>query len=350
MALNRLRSKLKGCRGFTLVEMIATLAIVVLVTMVVGTGMAFAATEFARSMELSEAKVLQSTLSNAIGNELTATQEIHSATKTVTETVGGKDHTVYELGSYFSKSFGDNCELKAMKDGAPASYGQIYQVNSEDGDKRPLLSSSTYTRGLQASVSVKYADGLKEPVHGRFSVTLGIYNDKGDLIIEDTVFDFVPYSKPDIDGESGHSGGGGSGGGESGGSSSSSSAVDPNAPLPGDDVTDQWTMRQGWWHNQPDYNGWFEVTSQDGKTFLIAHPVRGWEPGRPRDNNVVELVYYNGHYYAPLKRYQYGGDQDYTWFHSEGTDFNTSDFTDGQPHSYSGMDAGIIGVVWQQVG
>ena len=362
MALNRLRNKLESRKGFTLVEMVVTLAIVVLVTLVVGTGMAFAATEFARSMELSEAKVLQSTLSNTIGNELTATNAIHSASKTVTGSVGGKDHTVYTLGTYFSKSFGDNCELEPMKDGAPASYGQIYQVDSEGGGKQPLLSNSTYTRGLQASVSVEYADGPNEPVNGRFSVTIGIYNERGDLLIEDTVFDFIPYSKPDIDGEGGGGGGGHSGGGsssssssgssESSSSSSSSGAVDPDAPQPGDDVTEQWELRDdfgGWYMPDPDNNGWYEATSQDGKTFLIAHPVKGWEQGRPKFNNVVEMVYYDGHYYVPMKLYQWGDPQVYMWFTSEGTDFNTSDFTDGQAHSYSGMDAGIIGVIWQQV-
>jgi prepilin-type N-terminal cleavage/methylation domain-containing protein len=371
MALNRLRNKLESRKGFTLVEMVVTLAIVVLVTLVVGTGMAFAATEFARSMELSEAKVLQSTLSNTIGNELTATNAIHSASKTVTGSVGGKDHTVYTLGTYFSKSFGDNCELEPMKDGAPASYGQIYQVDSEGGGKQPLLSNSTYTRGLQASVSVEYADGPNEPVNGRFSVTIGIYNERGDLLIEDTVFDFIPYSKPDIDGEGGGGGGGHSGGGsssssssggsessssssggESSSSSSSSGAVDPNAPQPGDDVADQYSMRDaygGWWQPPADYNAWFEVTSQDGKTILIAYPVQGWLQDKPRQSNAVEMVYYNGHFYVPMKRYPDGYTEAYRWFNSEGTEFNTSDFTDGQPHSYPGMEGGIVGLVWQLV-
>lgn len=327
MALNRLRNKLQSCKGFTLVEMVATLAIVVLVTMVVGTGMAFAATEFARSMELSEAKVLQSTLCNAIGNELTATQEIHSASKTVTGTVEGKDHTVYELGTYFSKSFGGNCELKAIKDGAPASYGQIYQVNSEnESDKQLLLSSSTYTRDLQASVSIEYADGPNEPENGRFSVTIGIYSERGDLLIEDTVFDFIPYSKPAVDGEGGggsgggHSGGGSSGSSSSGGSSSGggSGNIEPTAGTPVDTTETSYSTVLTNWSGFT----WRTMADASGTQFMAA--VQG--------DGQIGLINYSGKYYKPI---QQGGSDSTDFFRSESwaTPFVVSHLGDG--HFYN---------------
>lgn len=126
---------------------------------------------------------------------------------------------------------------------------------------------------------------------------------------------------------------------------------DDDAPQVGDAVSgQQFAMRDsygGWYQNDPDNNGWFEVTGQDGKKFLIAYPVQGWSSGRPRQTDVVELVYYNGHYYIPVKHYQYW--DDYMWFNSEGTDFKTSDFTDGQLHSYRGMPSNCLGIVWWQV-
>ena len=328
MALNRLRNKLESRKGFTLVEMVVTLAIVVLVTLVVGTGMAFAATEFARSMELSEAKVLQSTLSNTIGNELTATNAIHSASKTVTGSVGGKDHTVYTLGTYFSKSFGDNCELEPMKDGAPASYGQIYQVDSEGGGKQPLLSNSTYTRGLQASVSVEYADGPNEPVNGRFSVTIGIYNERGDLLIEDTVFDFIPYSKPDIDGEGGGGGGGHSGGGsssssssggsESSSSSSSSGDAGPTDGTPADATETSYSTVLTNWAGFT----WQTMTDANGVPFKAAV-----------NYDQIGLIYYQGKYYKPI---QENGQDSTDYFRSESwaTPFVVSHLGDGNFYNH----------------
>ena len=126
-----------------------------------------------------------------------------------------------------------------------------------------------------------------------------------------------------------------------------------NPPQAGDAVTEQqFAMRDSygsWYHkDNPNDNGWFEVTGQDGKKFLIAYPVQSWLPSRPRQIDVVELVYYNGHYYIPVMRYQYY--DNYTWFYSEGTDFKTSDFTDGQLHSYRGLPANCLGIVWLQVG
>ena len=95
----RLRNKLRSNRGFTLVEMISTLAIVVLITMLVAVGVSLATRTYSQSVELSEAKVLHSTLSSVISNELAQTSTIKPDPKTPVD--GG-----YRLGKFFSRNYG----------------------------------------------------------------------------------------------------------------------------------------------------------------------------------------------------------------------------------------------------
>lgn len=188
----RLRNKLRSNRGFTLVEMISTLAIVVLITMLVAVGVSLATRTYSQSVELSEAKVLHSTLSSVISNELAQTSTIKPDPKTPVD--GG-----YKLGKFFSRNYGvedDLCSFRVISSDGK-DYGEIALGSSTTQNR--LLSSGAYTNGTGAKVSaVYYEDGAKsgEPAH--FEVTLDVYNKDGDKLVSST-FDVVPYNSVNVD-------------------------------------------------------------------------------------------------------------------------------------------------------
>ena len=188
----RLRNKLRSNRGFTLVEMISTLAIVVLITMLVAVGVSLATRTYSQSVELSEAKVLHSTLSSVISNELAQTSTIKPDPKTPVD--GG-----YKLGKFFSRNYGvedDLCSFRVISSDGK-DYGEIALGSSTTQNR--LLSSGAYTNGTGAKVSaVYYGAGAKsgEPAH--FEVTLVVYSKDGEELVSNT-FDVVPYNSVNVD-------------------------------------------------------------------------------------------------------------------------------------------------------
>lgn len=188
----RLRNKLRSNRGFTLVEMISTLAIVVLITMLVAVGVSLATRTYSQSVELSEAKVLHSTLSSVISNELAQTSTIKPDPKTPVD--GG-----YRLGKFFSRNYGvedDLCSFRVISSDGK-DYGEIALGSSTTQNR--LLSSGAYTNGTGAKVSaVYYGAGAKsgEPAH--FEVTLVVYSKDGEELVSNT-FDVVPYNSVNVD-------------------------------------------------------------------------------------------------------------------------------------------------------
>jgi len=189
----RLRNKLRSNRGFTLVEMISTLAIVVLITMLVAVGVSLATRTYASSVELSEAKVLHSTLSDVISNELAQTSTIKPNPQ-----AAGSDGG-YTLGKFFSRNYGvedDLCSFRVISaDGK--DFGEL--ALGSDTKQNRLLSSGAYTNGTGAKVSaVYYGDGVKDGEPAHFEVTLGVYSKDGNELVTNT-FDVVPYNTVTVD-------------------------------------------------------------------------------------------------------------------------------------------------------
>ncbi|MEG2989475.1 MAG: prepilin-type N-terminal cleavage/methylation domain-containing protein, partial [Oscillospiraceae bacterium] len=77
--------KLRSQKGFTLSELLVTLAILGVLTLAIAVGISSATTVYRQSVTLSESGVLASTLSQAVADELHYAQDIRG-TDTVTYT------------------------------------------------------------------------------------------------------------------------------------------------------------------------------------------------------------------------------------------------------------------------
>ena len=189
----RLRNKLRACGGFTLVEMLSTLAIVVLITMLVAVGVSLATRTYSQSIELSEAKVLHSTLSEVISNELAQTGTIEAAGASA-------DGKGYKLGKFFSRNYGvkdDLCAFQVLdpETGKVMASGGKGQLALGSGTvQNRLLSSAAYTNGTTATIGVNYYEAKETPaVPAHFEVTLNVYSKDGNELVSNT-FDVVPYN------------------------------------------------------------------------------------------------------------------------------------------------------------
>ncbi|MEG0755488.1 MAG: type II secretion system protein [Oscillospiraceae bacterium] len=125
--------KLRSQKGFTLSELLVTLAILGVLTLAIAVGISSATTVYRQSVALSESGVLASTLSQAVSDELHYAQDI-SGTDTVT---------------YTSQAYGANATITADKNGK-LMVG-AYQ----------LVGDAAYTN-LKASVGIAYDSGAFE--------------------------------------------------------------------------------------------------------------------------------------------------------------------------------------------
>lgn len=197
----RLRKRLKSLaqtRGYTLAEALVTVMLVAVVTAAMSTGIAFASREMTRSMELSEAVVLQSTLKNVITNELSVTSE---ATVADGEQVDG----THALVDFFSVNYGDAegaSSFAVVDDAGNASAaangsGQLAIVSGTKVKK--LISGASYTNGLSASLDVGYCEtAASASGESYFKAKLTIRNRQGATVVEDT-FDALPHNRESLE-------------------------------------------------------------------------------------------------------------------------------------------------------
>lgn len=168
----------RGQGGYTLVEAVVTLLIVVMVTMCVATGVAFAQRQFDLSMAMSESKVLCSTLENAIRNEIRYANIVDARGGAVRFTslnyadTSGEDPT-WELG----------VERNGIV--VPGGYGEVvlHRTGADGEIVSELLPSTAYTRGMTAAVGT----GVTADAEGRkaVEVTLSVYNGKGEELLSE---------------------------------------------------------------------------------------------------------------------------------------------------------------------
>ena len=162
---NAARRRARG--GFTIAEMLVAILILGLVSGGVAEGIRFGAEQYQKSMQLSEARVLCSTLTSIIQDELGNTHKI---------TVKA-DGTLY---SFFSRNYAvpkstDGSRLVAADPDSGSEldadkYGELKMMGTGPGelDGLPLLSSASYTSfKLRVNPTVKYSGGV-------FTVTLKI--------------------------------------------------------------------------------------------------------------------------------------------------------------------------------
>lgn len=139
-------------KGFTLVEMLCTIVIVLLISALVVTGVQLGVKSYHRSISDSEAQVLCSTLTTAVSDELRYAGTVHLA-----ENVQAPyDMTQF---SFFSQRYGDDAAFTVNAD------GQILI----SGNK--LIPSKAYAYGARARLAIQY-----DPSEYCFTVTLSIYD------------------------------------------------------------------------------------------------------------------------------------------------------------------------------
>ena len=123
----------KSSAGFTLVEILCVVIIVVLLTGMIVTGITFGVKNYGKNLSISEARVLYCTLATVVTDELRYSTEVTS----------GPDGTITGI---FSQSYGRIETSIFVSD----EKGRVFLGENK------LLSNSAYTRGAKAAVVVKY--------------------------------------------------------------------------------------------------------------------------------------------------------------------------------------------------
>ncbi len=145
--------KLRCKKGITLTEMLCVLLVLTLIGVTLVTGVQFAVEAFTQSVARSEAKILCSTLSAAIKDELRYAGSVSGT--------GGNF-------TYFSNSSSGGGSYFTDTDG-------IVKIVNGENTVRDLVSKSAYTYGAKAALTVTYNNTTNT-----FTVKLDIYN-KGKL-------------------------------------------------------------------------------------------------------------------------------------------------------------------------
>lgn len=176
--------------GFTLSELLTTVIIVGLVTSLLATGATLAATQYTRSMALSESFMLYSTLEQVLDNELTYTQTVYGeklgdGTYKVTgfdskhyiavdapavsvTSAGAAGGTSDPAGTRYLMMVDDNGNAFGM--GTADAYGQLALCSSDGASVNRLLGKAAYNYNLVARI-----DGITyNPNSMLFSVSLKI--------------------------------------------------------------------------------------------------------------------------------------------------------------------------------
>ena len=152
----RFRARAKASGGFTLTEALATVIVVGLVSAAMVTAVTVGVQQYNRSMALSEAQQLYSSLSRLLDTDL-RNSSVDQALKEATDVV--------DVTGYQSKNFGNEMRLQlealddndevAMPTGRETTgFGQL-ALCSFDGDaevENRLLGDKAYNRGLRAKV------------------------------------------------------------------------------------------------------------------------------------------------------------------------------------------------------
>ena len=165
-------------RGFTITEALATIIIVGLVTSILASGIALATRQYAISMATSESQMLYSSLQRVIDTELRYTDKIYVENG---EVVGFDSTHYYAKGNTLTPYLCVTDDDDKVKDGG--GYGKLAFASSRDEEAltNPLLGSGSYNYGLEASVSITYAEPF-------FTVNLSISNDDGRTTLVDESF------------------------------------------------------------------------------------------------------------------------------------------------------------------
>lgn len=139
-----LLGKLRNNRGFTLVEMLAAVVVLILLSLMLNTGLQMSLNSYHTMTEESETDLLLSTIVDALSGELRFARDV----RTEEQTDGSETHQV--LKDYTSGSFGRRTELSVEED------GQIYASGKR------LIATGAYGNGTYTvtALDIYYADSV----------------------------------------------------------------------------------------------------------------------------------------------------------------------------------------------
>lgn len=162
--MKRSMKKLRSRRGVSLTEVLAAVLILSLVTLGVAVGVNSAMSAYRRSVTLSDAQTLSSTLATALMDELRFARNVDAG-----------------AGTFTSSSFGEGASVGTDAAGQPGHVTVGGQL---------LVGKGAYAGHLKAT-----ADVLYDPGSGTFSVTLKIYDGTGSTAIRTERFSVVNLQK-----------------------------------------------------------------------------------------------------------------------------------------------------------
>ena len=162
-----MKLKLKGNSGSSLMEMLCVVGISLLIGAALIVGLDFATGFYKKTVSDSEARILSSTLTTAV------TDELRYIGSYETDPAGG-------LTGFFSQSFG------RLTGGIGSKDGRI--VLGSGSDEHELLSPAAYTGGITADIDVVF-----DETAGVFKVKLSVINGENAI---DSEFEVKPLNPP----------------------------------------------------------------------------------------------------------------------------------------------------------
>lgn len=170
--MKKIRNKLKSRKGFTLVELLVTIVVMLLVTEIISMTIQLSVKYYTQSVRSSESQTICGALAVAVQEEL------QYATKVQALPLGSSPdgEGYYTAYTYYSRAreHGSSCELVCKDD------GKLYV--RKGGKDYALVGSETYTYGMKAemdcrwnqdgyfSIDLKVKDGEKEMASQSFDV------------------------------------------------------------------------------------------------------------------------------------------------------------------------------------
>ena len=179
-AANKVIRKLHSRAGTSLAEMLCCTLILLLVSGGMATGISVAVRQYQSQRELSNGKLLFSTLQEAITAELRYTGTVVTANP-------GADST--EVLEFYSRSYSSRDSLSSLaavdEDGYITDYGELMLGDRNTGTDTPfsglsLISSASYADGLQAGAEI-----LCNCPEETFTVTLTIVSRTGEVLVSE---------------------------------------------------------------------------------------------------------------------------------------------------------------------
>lgn len=165
-------------KGFTLVETLCAIVMMILVTAIIVGGLQFTTNNFSKLMSVSEAQVMSKTLSTAIADELRYASDIKSDQYS---NYKGDKVVTYKNTNYGS----DNDTFDPFIDVDKEGHIVVIE-NDKIENSTKIVSDKVYTYGNTANVEISYSE--EKCI---FSVKLEIKNSNGD-VLKTTNFDVEP--------------------------------------------------------------------------------------------------------------------------------------------------------------